>query len=49
MSTCHLLDPFELYLEMSVVFGLSRCMVIANHSTLGNENFVLGFFWGGVL
>ena len=46
MSACLLLDPFQLYLEMSVVFGLSIYTATANSCTVGNEN-VLGFFVGG--
>ena len=45
MSACLLLDPFQLYLEMSVVFGLSIYMVTANSCTVGNENVL--FFLGG--
>jgi hypothetical protein len=50
LSACLLLDPFQLYLEMSVVFGLSIYTATANSSTVGNENVLLGFFWreGGV-
>ena len=44
MSVCLLLDPFQLYLEMSVVFGLSIYTATANSSTVGNENVLLGFF-----
>ena len=40
------LDPFQLYLEISVVFGLSIYTATTNSSTVGNENVVLGFFWG---
>ena len=47
MFTCLLLDPFQLYIEMSVVFGLSIYTATANSCTFGNEN-VLGFFWEGV-
>jgi len=39
MCACLLLDPFQLYLEMSAVFGLSSC-------TAGNENVLLGIFLG---
>jgi len=46
MSVCLLLDPFQLYLEMSVVFGLSIYTATANSWTVGNENVVLGFFEG---
>jgi hypothetical protein len=48
MSACSLLDAFQLYLEMSVVFGLSICTAIANSWTVGNGNVLLGFFfWRG--
>jgi len=47
MSACLLLDPFQLYLEMSVVFGLSIYTATANSCTFGNENVLLEFFWGG--
>jgi len=47
MSACLLLDPFQLYLEMSVVFGLSIYTATANSCTFGGENVLLGFFvWG---
>ena len=51
MSACLLLDPLQLYLEMSVVFGLSIYTVTGNICTVGNENVLLGFFFwrGGVL
>jgi len=42
-----LLDPFQLYLEMSVVFGLSVYKTTANSCTVGNENVLLEFFVGG--
>ena len=41
---CLLLDPFQLYLEMSVVFGLSIYTAAANSWNVGNENVFLGFF-----
>jgi hypothetical protein len=52
MSACLLLYPFQLYLEMSVVFGLSIYTATANSCTVGNENGLLGCFfffwkWGG--
>jgi len=47
MSVCVLLDPFQLYLEMSVVFGLSIYTGTANSCTVGNENVLLEFFWAG--
>jgi len=47
LSAYLLLDPFQLYLEMSVVFGLSIYTDTANSSTVGMENMLLGFFCGG--
>ena len=44
MSACLLLDPFQVYVEMSVVFGLSICMVIANSWEL---KFVTQIYFGG--
>jgi len=46
MSACLLLDPLQLYLEMSVVFDLSIYTATANSWTVGNENVLLAF-WGG--
>jgi len=47
MCGCLLLDPFQLYLEMSVVFGLSIYTATANSCTVGNENVLLVcFVWG---
>jgi hypothetical protein len=43
MSACPLLDPFQKYLEISVVFALSKCTATAN-STVGNENVLVGDF-----
>jgi len=43
----------QLYLEMSVVLGLSICTATTKNFTVGNENVVLGCFgdregwWGG--
>jgi len=45
MSACLLYDPFQLYLEMSVVFLLSICTATANDSTVGNEICLLGLFF----
>jgi len=45
---CLLLDQFQLYLEMSAVFGLSIYTATANSCNVGNENVLLGFFWEGV-
>ena len=48
MSACLLLDPFQLYLEMSVVFGFSIYTATANSCTVGDENVLVGFWgWGG--
>ena len=47
MSGCLLLDWLQLYLEVSVVFGLSIYTVTANSCTVGNENVLLGFFLVG--
>jgi hypothetical protein len=41
MSACLLLDPLQLYLEMSVVFVLSIYTATANSCTVGNENVLL--------
>ena len=35
-----------MYPEMSIVFGLSICTATANSCTVGDENVVLGLFWG---
>ena len=43
---CLLFDPFQQYVEMSVVFVLSVCTATANSSTVWNENVVLGLFLG---
>ena len=43
MSLCLLLDPFQLYLEMSDVFGLSLYTATGNSCTVGNENVLVGF------
>jgi len=47
MCACLLLDPFKLYLELSVVFVLSIYTANANSRTVGNENVLLCFFVGG--
>jgi hypothetical protein len=48
MSACLLLDPFQLYIGMSVVFGLSIYTAPVNSCTAGNENMLFGvFFFGG--
>ena len=47
MCACLLLDTFQLYIEMSVVFGLSIYTATANSCTVGNEkNVLLVFFLG---
>ena len=43
MSACTLVDPFQKYFEISVVFGLMICAATANTS-VGNENVLVGFF-----
>ena len=48
VCACLLLDPFQLYLEMSAVFGLSIYTATANSCTAGNENVLLGIFFLGV-
>ena len=47
MSLCLLLDPFQLYLEMSAVFGLSIYTATGNSCTVGDENVWVGFYLGG--
>ena len=47
MCACLLLDPFQLYLEMSVVIGLSMYAATANSCTVGNENLLKFFLRGG--
>jgi hypothetical protein len=44
MSACPLLDPFQKYLGISVVFGLSICTATAN-TAAGNENVLVGVFF----
>jgi len=48
MSAYLLLEPFQLYIEMSVVFRLSIYAATANSCTVGNEKVLLGFLWEGV-
>ena len=48
MSAYLLLDTFQLYQEMPVVFGLSIYTATVNSCTVGNENELVGFFWGGL-
>jgi hypothetical protein len=47
MCACLLLDPFQLYQEMSVVLGLAIYTATANSCTVGNENVLMGFFLEG--
>jgi len=47
MSAYLLLDPFQLYVEMPVVFGLSIYTATGNSCTVGDENVLVGFFGGG--
>jgi len=47
MSAYLLLDPFQLYLEMPVVFGLSIYTATGNSCTVGDENVLVGYFLGG--
>ena len=47
MSACLLLDPFQLSIEMSVVFRLPIYTATANSCTVGNENVLLEFLGGG--
>ena len=44
-----LLDPFQQYLEMSVVCGLSICAASEKNCSFGNGNVLLEFFSGGGL
>ena len=47
MSACLLLDPFQLCLEMPFVVRLSIYTATGNSCTLGNENVLVRFSWGG--
>ena len=47
MSASPLLDLFQKNLEVSAFFGLSMCTATAGNRTVGNENILLEFFWGG--
>jgi hypothetical protein len=42
MSVCPLLDSFQKYLGISVLFGLMICTATAN-TTVGNENVLVEF------
>jgi len=46
MSVYPLLDPFQKYLGISVVYGLMVYTTPAN-TTVGNENVLVGFFFRG--
>jgi len=45
MSACLLLDTFQQYLEMSVIFGLSIYTASAKNCSVGNGNVLLAFFF----
>jgi len=47
MSACLLLDTFQQYLEMSVIFGLSIYTASAKNCSVGNGNVLLAFFFEG--
>jgi len=47
MSACLLLDPFQQYLEVFVIFGLSICTASAKNCSAGNGNMLLEFLRGG--
>jgi len=47
MSAGLLLDTFQQYLEMSVIFGLWICTASAKNCSFGNGNVLLDFFFGG--
>jgi hypothetical protein len=50
MSACLLLDPFQQYLEMSVIFGFFFIYTAsAKNGSVGNGNLVPKYFsfWGG--
>ena len=49
MSACLLLDPFQQYLEVFVIFGLSICTASAKNCSAGNGNMLLEFLTGGIL
>jgi len=46
ICACQLLDLFQLYLEMPVVFGLSLYTATANSCTVGNEHVLVVFLLG---
>jgi len=43
MFACTLVDPFQKYFEISVVFRLMICAATVN-TPVGNENVLVGFF-----
>jgi hypothetical protein len=44
MYACPLLDSFQKYLAISIVFGLPMCMATANTSTVGMKIWYWDFF-----
>jgi hypothetical protein len=47
MCACLLLDPFQQYLEMSVIFSLSICTASAQNCIVGTGNALQDLFlWG---
>jgi len=47
MSACLLLDPFQMHLEMSVVFGLSILQPLQTAELLGMKTCCWDFFGRG--
>jgi len=47
MSACLLIDSFQLYLEMSVAFGLFIYQPLQTADLLGMKMFCCKFFLGG--
>jgi hypothetical protein len=45
VCACLLFNPFQLYLEMEVIFCLSICTASAKNYSVGNGNMLLEF-WG---
>jgi hypothetical protein len=45
MSACLLLDTFQQYLEMSVIFGFLMCTASAKNGSVGNGNVLLEYFF----
>ena len=48
MAAYLLYDPFQQYLEISAVFGLSICMAKCNNSIVGSENDLLQLLFLGL-